>query len=45
MERYAQENIECSFESNATPPDPVVNVFDRAVQGLVSQFGSMHKYF
>ncbi|XP_031549200.1 unconventional myosin-XVIIIa-like [Actinia tenebrosa] len=34
MERYSQENIECSFESVATSPEPVVNVFDKAVKGL-----------
>lgn len=34
MERYSQENIDCSFESVATTPDPVVAVFDRAAQGV-----------
>ena len=36
----SQENIECSFESVATSPDPVVAVFDRAAQGVVSQLSS-----
>jgi len=35
MERYSQENIECSFENVAASPDPVVSVFDRAAQGVV----------
>ncbi|XP_048583145.1 unconventional myosin-XVIIIa-like isoform X2 [Nematostella vectensis] len=34
MERYGQENIECSYESESIPPDPVVKVFDRAAQGV-----------
>lgn len=38
----SQENIECSFESVATSPDPVVAVFDRAAQGVVSQFISWY---
>ena len=33
---FLQENIECSFESVSTSPDPVVSVFDRAAQGVVS---------
>ena len=30
-----QENIDCSYESVASSPDPVVSVFDRAAQGVV----------
>ena len=44
---FSQENIECSFESVSTSPDPVVAVFDRAAQGVVRiyifhQFYQLH---
>ena len=39
---FFQENIECNFETVATAPDPVVSVFDKAAQSVVSFQSASH---